>query len=57
MCPREAHRSSALGEGGHLVPVAQHGELPGIRRIHTYDPFGNRLEFQQAPESPAAEQL
>ena len=23
------------------------GELPGIRRFHTVDPFGNRLEFQQ----------
>ena len=24
------------------------GELPGIRRFHTFDPFGNRIEFQQA---------
>lgn len=24
------------------------GERPGIRRFHTNDPFGNRLEFQQA---------
>jgi len=24
------------------------GELPGIVRFHTTDPFGNRLEFQQA---------
>jgi catechol 2,3-dioxygenase-like lactoylglutathione lyase family enzyme len=24
------------------------GERPGIRRFHTADPFGNRLEFQQA---------
>ncbi|WP_121258616.1 VOC family protein [Nocardioides ferulae] len=23
------------------------GELPGTRRFHTFDPFGNRLEFQQ----------
>ena len=23
------------------------GEIPGIRRFHTHDPFGNRLEFQQ----------
>ena len=23
------------------------GELPGVRRLHTADPFGNRLEFQQ----------
>jgi len=21
-------------------------EIPGIRRFHTFDPFGNRLEFQ-----------
>ena len=27
------------------------GELPGIRRFHTSDPFGNRLEFQQASRS------
>lgn len=24
------------------------GELPGISRFHTFDPFGNRVEFQQA---------
>jgi catechol 2,3-dioxygenase-like lactoylglutathione lyase family enzyme len=24
------------------------GEIPGIRRFHTHDPFGNRIEFQQA---------
>ncbi len=24
------------------------GEIPGIRRFHTQDPFGNRVEFQQA---------
>jgi hypothetical protein len=23
-------------------------ELPGVRRFHAFDPFGNRLEFQQA---------
>ena len=23
------------------------GEIPGVRRFHTADPFGNRLEFQQ----------
>jgi catechol 2,3-dioxygenase-like lactoylglutathione lyase family enzyme len=23
-------------------------ELPGVRRFHTVDPFGNRVEFQQA---------
>lgn len=24
------------------------GELPGVHRFHTHDPFGNRIEFQQA---------
>lgn len=24
------------------------GEIPGVRRFHTSDPFGNRIEFQQA---------
>lgn len=28
--------------------VRTDGELPGVRRFHTADPFGNRLEFQQA---------
>jgi catechol 2,3-dioxygenase-like lactoylglutathione lyase family enzyme len=23
------------------------GEIPGVRRFHTRDPFGNRIEFQQ----------
>jgi catechol 2,3-dioxygenase-like lactoylglutathione lyase family enzyme len=23
------------------------GEIPGVRRFHAFDPFGNRLEFQQ----------
>ncbi|WP_375477424.1 VOC family protein [uncultured Jatrophihabitans sp.] len=28
--------------------VSSDGEVPGVRRFHTNDPFGNRLEFQQA---------
>ena len=24
------------------------GEIPGVRRFHAFDPFGNRIEFQQA---------
>lgn len=24
------------------------GEIPGVRRFHTFDPFGNRVELQQA---------
>jgi catechol 2,3-dioxygenase-like lactoylglutathione lyase family enzyme len=23
------------------------GEIPGVRRFHCHDPFGNRVEFQQ----------
>ena len=36
-----------LAGAGHDC-VRGDGEIPGVRRIHTYDPFGNRLEFQQA---------
>jgi catechol 2,3-dioxygenase-like lactoylglutathione lyase family enzyme len=28
--------------------VRADGEIPGVRRFHTRDPFGNRVEFQQA---------
>jgi catechol 2,3-dioxygenase-like lactoylglutathione lyase family enzyme len=28
--------------------VRSDGEIPGVRRFHTFDPFGNRIEFQQA---------
>jgi predicted enzyme related to lactoylglutathione lyase len=28
--------------------VRADGEIPGVRRFHTFDPFGNRIEFQQA---------
>lgn len=27
--------------------VRADGEIPGVRRFHTFDPFGNRIEFQQ----------
>lgn len=27
--------------------VRADGEIPGVRRLHTFDPFGNRIEFQQ----------
>lgn len=32
--------------GARCVP--SDGEIAGVRRFHTADPFGNRLEFQQA---------
>lgn len=28
--------------------VRSDGEVPGVRRFHTADPFGNRVELQQA---------
>jgi catechol 2,3-dioxygenase-like lactoylglutathione lyase family enzyme len=28
--------------------VRTDGEIPGVRRFHTFDPFGNRIEFQHA---------
>ena len=39
--------AATLAEAGASVTRAD-GELPGVRRLHTFDPFGNRLEFQQA---------
>jgi len=36
-----------LTSAGHEC-VRADGEIPGVRRFHTYDPFGNRVEFQQA---------
>ena len=33
------------GAGYECVPAD--GEIPGVRRFHTFDPFGNRIEFQQ----------
>lgn len=35
-----------LRSGGHQVTPSG-GEIPGVQRLHTSDPFGNRLEFQQ----------
>jgi catechol 2,3-dioxygenase-like lactoylglutathione lyase family enzyme len=32
------------------IGVAFNDEIPGVRRFETADPFGNRLEFRQAPE-------
>ena len=37
----------ALSAAGHAC-VRSDGEIPGVRRFHTHDPFGNRVEFQQA---------
>ncbi len=38
--------SSLVGAGYECVQAD--GEIPGVRRFHTFDPFGNRIEFQQA---------
>jgi len=39
--------AAALAVAGHEC-IRGDGELPGVRRFHTFDPFGNRLEFQQS---------
>jgi predicted enzyme related to lactoylglutathione lyase len=38
--------ATRLVGAGHEITRADH-EIPGVRRLHTHDPFGNRLEFQQ----------
>ncbi|NMO20021.1 glyoxalase [Pyxidicoccus fallax] len=38
----------ALRAAGH--PVAWDDSVPEVRRFHSADPFGNRLEFQEAAE-------
>ncbi|WP_375493523.1 VOC family protein [uncultured Jatrophihabitans sp.] len=35
-----------LTGAGHAC-VRTDGEIPGVRRFHTADPFGNRIELQQ----------
>jgi len=37
--------AARLSEAGHPVRWAADGEVPGLRRFHTEDPLGNRLEF------------
>jgi catechol 2,3-dioxygenase-like lactoylglutathione lyase family enzyme len=38
--------SRLTAAGYECIPAD--GEIPGIHRFHTHDPFGNRVEFQQA---------
>jgi predicted enzyme related to lactoylglutathione lyase len=54
---RKAHPAFLVGELDSLFErlsaagqncVRADGEIPGVRRFHTFDPFGNRIEFQQA---------
>jgi catechol 2,3-dioxygenase-like lactoylglutathione lyase family enzyme len=39
--------AAALSGAGYECTRAD-GERPGVRRCYTHDPFGNRVEFQQA---------
>jgi catechol 2,3-dioxygenase-like lactoylglutathione lyase family enzyme len=41
--------AARLAQAGHPVRWAATDEIPGVRRFHTDDPNGNRLEFL-APE-------
>ena len=53
---RKAHPGIAVADvdglaervGASGAPVAWDDNIPGLRRFHTSDPVGNRLEFQQA---------
>uniref|UniRef100_UPI003221AD0E glyoxalase n=1 Tax=Intrasporangium sp. TaxID=1925024 RepID=UPI003221AD0E len=53
---RKAHPGIAVADVEALAravaaagaPVAWDDNIPGLRRFHTSDPVGNRLEFQQA---------
>jgi catechol 2,3-dioxygenase-like lactoylglutathione lyase family enzyme len=42
----DALAATLTAAGYECIPAD--GEIPGIRRFHTSDPFGNRIEFQQA---------
>jgi hypothetical protein len=35
----------ALSAAGYELVWADPAEIPGRRRLHTYDPVGNRVEF------------
>jgi predicted enzyme related to lactoylglutathione lyase len=39
---------AALLQGQGYAVTWSSGEIAGVRRFHTTDPFGNRLEFQAA---------
>ena len=41
-----------LREAGHEC-VRADGQIPGVRRFHTTDPFGNRVELQEPTSGPA----
>jgi catechol 2,3-dioxygenase-like lactoylglutathione lyase family enzyme len=42
----ETVQAQLAAAGYDCVPADN--EIPGVRRFHTFDPFGNRIEFQQA---------
>lgn len=42
----EALLATLIAAGYQCIPADD--EIAGVRRCHTHDPFGNRLEFQQA---------
>jgi catechol 2,3-dioxygenase-like lactoylglutathione lyase family enzyme len=42
-------RQALLARG---VKVTDDTTIPGVRRFHTEDPWGNRLEFLESPGSP-----
>ena len=45
---RRPGRAARPARARPVTPARADGEIPGVRRFHCADPFGNRLEFQQA---------
>lgn len=56
---RKAHPGIAVGDVDELaarleaagLPITWDRNIPGLKRFHTSDPMGNRIEFQQAAEA------
>lgn len=44
---RDLERLQAVLEAAGHECVRTDGQVPGVRRFHTADPFGNRVELQQ----------
>jgi catechol 2,3-dioxygenase-like lactoylglutathione lyase family enzyme len=44
--------AAQLERAGYPVTWADPAEIPGIRRLHTQDPHGNRLEFLVPTPNP-----
>jgi catechol 2,3-dioxygenase-like lactoylglutathione lyase family enzyme len=46
--------AARLSAAGYPVTWADEAEIPGVRRFHTHDPHGNRLEFLSKPTTASS---